>query len=55
MNKGFIMDKDAERVSIVSYRPNSRYLKLHNGDFYDRQTDTVIEKDRVLLEVCDYE
>jgi len=44
------MDKDAERVSIVSYRPNSRYLKLYNGDIYDRQSDTIIRR-KALLEV----
>ncbi|MBW1931442.1 MAG: hypothetical protein JRI56_00145 [Deltaproteobacteria bacterium] len=32
----------------ISTKPKGRYLKLHNGDIYDRQSDTIIIKEAVL-------
>jgi len=32
----------------ISEKPKSRYLKLFDGNFYDRQTDTIIIKEAVL-------
>jgi len=28
----------------ISRKPESRYLKLFDGNFYDRQTDTIVVK-----------
>ena len=38
------MDK-AKEVQVLSYKPAKRYLKLYNGDVYDRDTDTVIRRE----------
>jgi hypothetical protein len=43
------MDTTKE-VKLVSYQPVNRYLKLHNGDIYDRDSDTIIRR-KALLEV----